>query len=207
MSDALDYLLQVRKDAMRPYFDFLREGGKHLDPKTRALLSVITKVSGRTDAGFRQYLVRALQAGNTPDEILDALLACMPMLGLSKVIWAIEIILQMDIPGFRPELLGTDAKWHELAAVSELAEGISRLDCDDRELFVYRAGDAIKVYDSRCPHREPNIPLLALDGQELTCPKHHWKFDITSGACIEKGDRPLHRFESKVEDGLLYALW
>src|SRR4030067_3013768 len=107
MSDALDYLLQVRKDAMRPYFDFLREGGKHLDPKTRALLSVITKVSGRTDAGFRQYLVRALQAGNTPDEILDALRACMPMLGLSKVIWAIEIILQMDIPGFRPERLGT----------------------------------------------------------------------------------------------------
>ena len=207
MSEALKYLMEVRKDAMRPYFDFLRQGGKHLDPKTRALMSVITKVSGQTDAGFRQYLVRALQAGNTPDEILDALLVCMPMLGLSKIIWAIDIILQMDIPEFRPDQLGTGAKWHELAPLSELTERISHLDCDGRELFVFSSGEEIRVYDSRCPHQETNIPQLALEGQVLTCPKHRWKFDMPSGECIEKGDRPLNRFESKVENGHLFACW
>jgi hypothetical protein len=35
MSDALSYLLKVRPDAMKPYFAFMREAGKHLDPKTR----------------------------------------------------------------------------------------------------------------------------------------------------------------------------
>jgi nitrite reductase/ring-hydroxylating ferredoxin subunit/alkylhydroperoxidase/carboxymuconolactone decarboxylase family protein YurZ len=207
MSDALNYLMKVRKDAMRPYFDFLRQGGKHLDQKTRALLSVITKVSGQTDVGFRQYLVRALQAGNTPDEILDALLSSIPMLGLSKIIWAIDIILEMDIPEFRPEVLGMEAKWHELVDIYELQEGISHHDCDGRELFIYRAGDEIRVYDSRCPHQVTNIPLLALQGQELTCPKHHWKFDLASGECIENGARPLHQFASKIENGQVYALW
>jgi len=207
MSDALNYLMKVRKDAMRPYFDFLLQSGKHLDPKTRALLSVITKVSSQTDTGFRQYLVRALQTGNTPDEILDALLSCMPMLGLSKIIWAIDIILEMDIPEFRPEKLGMEAKWHALVDICELQEGVSHHDCDSRELFIYRAGDEIRVYDSRCPHQVTNIPLLALQGQELTCPKHHWKFDLTSGECIENGDRPLNQFASKIENEQLYALW
>jgi nitrite reductase/ring-hydroxylating ferredoxin subunit/alkylhydroperoxidase/carboxymuconolactone decarboxylase family protein YurZ len=207
MSDALNYLLKVRKNAMRPYFDFLIQGGKHLDPKTRALLSVITKVSGQTDAGFRQYLVRALQAGNTADEILDALLTCIPMLGLSKIIWAIEIILEMDIPEFRPEILGKKAKWHKLMDICELDDGVSHHDCDGRELFIYRAGDEVRVYDSRCPHQVTNIPLSAIQGQELTCPKHLWKFDLASGECIENGDRPLNQFASKIENGQVYASW
>ena len=48
---------------------------------------------------------------------------------------------------------------------------------------------------------------LALEGHKLTCPKHHWAFDIESGECIEKGNRPLKRFETKVEGTRLLAYW
>jgi hypothetical protein len=51
MSDALDYLVKARPNAMQPYFKFLKEAGKHLDPKTRALLSVITKAGSQTEKG------------------------------------------------------------------------------------------------------------------------------------------------------------
>ena len=44
MSDALAYLVKARPDAVGHYFQFLKECGKHLDPKTRDLISVITKV-------------------------------------------------------------------------------------------------------------------------------------------------------------------
>ena len=71
MSDALNYLLKVRKDVVEPYFKALKQGGKHLDVKTRSLLSVITKVDAQTEAGLKQYLVRALRDGNSADEILD----------------------------------------------------------------------------------------------------------------------------------------
>ena len=53
MSDALTYLVQARPDAMGHYFRFLKETGKHLDPKTRNLISVITKVHAQTERGFR----------------------------------------------------------------------------------------------------------------------------------------------------------
>lgn len=205
MSDALDYLLNVRKEAVGPYFKFLKEGGKHLDAKTRFLLSVITKVDAQTEAGLKQYLVRALNEGNSADEILDAMLVCLPTLGMSKIIWAIDIILKMDIPEFNPELIGKEKQWHELAVVNEIKEGVSRFDYAGRACFVNKSGDEYKVFDSRCPHQVTNIPMLALDKGILTCPKHEWKFNVESGECIEKGSRPLNELKFKLEEGCLYV--
>ncbi len=207
MSDAIDYLMQARPEAMQHYFSFLKQSGKRLDPKTRALISVITKVSSRTERGFRQYLTRALRAGCSPDEIIDALLAAFPILGLSGLTWAVDIILDMDLPEFQPDQLDAEPGWHKVADVTELEQGTTRLACDNRELFIYRDGDDFNVYDSRCPHQVTNIPYLALDGCTLTCPKHEWQFDIRTGECIAKGDRPLNRFASKIENGQLLSYW
>ena len=79
----------------------------------------------------------------------------------------------------------------------------TRVDCDGRGLFIHRANQVIQVYDSRCPHQSTNIPHLALHGTTLTCPRHQWKFDIATGECIDKGDSPLKRLESRVRDGRL----
>ena len=208
MSDALAYLAKARPDAVGHYFKFLKECGKHLDPKTRALISVITKVHAQTERGFKQYLGRALRDGCTPMEILDALLMAFPALGLAKIVWAVDIILAMDLPGFRLEALGVEADWHDVMAAADVADGqTARVDCDGRSVFVHRAGDDWRVWDSRCPHQTTAIPHLALEGTTLTCPKHQWKFDIRSGACIDQGDSPLRRWPSKVEGGRLWARW
>ena len=82
MSDALNFLLKARPEAMGAYFRFLKGAGTHLDPKTRNLISVITKVHAQTENGLRQ-ITRALREGATADEILDALLMAFPALGLA----------------------------------------------------------------------------------------------------------------------------
>ena len=208
MSDALDYLVKVRPDALSHYFKFLKETGKHLDPKTRALISVITKVHSQTATGLRQYLLRALRTGATPMEVLDALLMAFPALGLAKIVWAVDVILALDLPEFRAENIGAAARWHDVAPAAQFGDGAAaRLDCDGRGLFVYRKGEDYRVYDSRCPHQVTNIPQLALHGLELTCPKHQWAFDLASGACVSKGKDPLKRFEAKLEQGRLLAYW
>ncbi len=208
MSDALNYLLEARPEAMKAYFTFLKRSGDHLDIRTRDLISVITKVAVQTEGGFRQYLTRALRNGATPNEVIDALLMAFPVLGLAKIVWATEILLDMDIPEFRPENLGAEPTWREVAAVDDLPmEEVAWFEVDGRHLFVYRTGDDIRVYDSRCPHQVTDIPHLALEGKRLTCPKHHWAFDIESGECVEVGNRPLRRFEHKIENGRLLARW
>ena len=216
MSDALNYLLQARPEALGHYFAFLKDAGKHLDPKTKNLISVITKVHSQTDRGLRQYLRRALREGCTAVEVLDALLMAFPALGLAKIIWAVDIILAMNLPEFQPEALGSvspaiapgPAQWHNVMASTEMNDGdVTRIECDGRGLFVYREKKTFQVYDSRCPHQTTNIPHLALQGSTLTCPKHQWVFDVKSGDCIKKGNRPLKRFESKVVKGRLLVYW
>ncbi|KOR28999.1 carboxymuconolactone decarboxylase [Achromatium sp. WMS2] len=208
MSDALNYLIKARPEAMNHYFSFLKKAGEHLDVRTRDLISIITKVAVQTEAGFKQYLNRALNNGATPNEVLDALLMAFPVLGLAKIVWATDILLAMDLPEFRPESLNASVSWHDLAPLAEIPpDKISFIERDGRNLYIYREGDAICVYDSRCPHQATDIPHLALDGKRLTCPKHNWSFDITTGACTDVGNRPLKRFEHKIEDGHLLASW
>ena len=209
MSDALNYLIKARPEAMSAYFSFLKESGKHLDPKTRSLISVITKIDSQTEGGLRQYLPRALRDGASPNEILDAILMAFPTLGLAKIVWAIDILLDMDIPEFRQQLLDAEPGWHDLISWDEVAdETITYVeDCAGRSLFVYRSGMHCRVYDSRCPHQVTDIPQLALSGTQLTCPKHQWIFDISSGECVAKGSRPLKQFEHKIADGRLLAYW
>lgn len=208
MSDALDYLVKARPDAMAPYLKFMKEAGKHLDPKTRDLISVITKVHSQTERGLRQYLTRALRNGCSPREIIDAMLMAFPALGLAKIVWAADVILKMDLPEFRPENLDKKPDWHDLLSANDAPnDEITYVDCDGRSLFIYRQGNNYRVYDSRCPHQVTNIPHLALEGKQLTCPKHQWKFDVTTGQCVEKGNRPLREFKARVESGRLQAFW
>ena len=208
MSDALQYLLKARPEAMGHYFRFLKDTGSRLDPKTRSLISVITKVHAQTGRGLLQYTKRALGDGASAEEILDALLMAFPALGLTKIVWAVDVLLASDIPDFSADAVSAAPQWRRLGEVAAIAAGgATRLECEGRTLLVYRTDGACAVYDSRCPHQRTPIPLEALDGRSLRCPKHGWTFDIASGECTEKGDRPLKRYESKIEGGSLYARW
>ncbi len=208
MSDALDYLLKVRPQAMNSYFDFIKISAGSLDMKTRAIISVITKVEKQTETGLKQYLKRALQEGVAADEILDALFVAFPTLGLTKIVWAIDIILKMELPEFSPEALDQKKSWHDVIAVNELKDKeVIHVQVDRRDLFIYTEDEAIKVFDSHCPHQATNIPASALEGCTLTCPTHGWKFDATNGECIERGNQPLNLFENRVMGGRLEVIW
>jgi nitrite reductase/ring-hydroxylating ferredoxin subunit/alkylhydroperoxidase/carboxymuconolactone decarboxylase family protein YurZ len=212
VSDALNYLIKTRPETVSHYFAFLKETGKHLDPKTRNLISVISKVHSQTDRGFRQYLGRALREGSSPMEVLDALLMAFPILGLAKIVWAVDIILDMKIPGFAPEKIiekvPVEPVWRFVVAIKEIADGeVTRTECEGRGLFIYRDKKAYQVFDSHCPHQSTDITQLAVKGTTLTCPKHQWEFDAKSGDCIKKGNTGLTRIDCKVVKGNLLALW
>ncbi|MGA7984428.1 MAG: Rieske 2Fe-2S domain-containing protein [Burkholderiales bacterium] len=206
MSDALNYLLKARPEAMGHYFRFLKDAGSKLDPKTRSLISVITKVHSQTERGLLQYTKRALGDGASAEEILDALLMAFPALGLAKIVWAVDVLLASGLPEFRMDATGP-AAWHGLGKLDAFAAPLTRTECEGRTLLVYHANGAWTVYDNHCPHQRTPIPLEALEGGALRCPKHGWTFDIATGECTAKGDRPLKRYPSRVENGALFAEW
>jgi nitrite reductase/ring-hydroxylating ferredoxin subunit/alkylhydroperoxidase/carboxymuconolactone decarboxylase family protein YurZ len=205
MSKALDYLLQVRPDAMNSYFSFLKEAGKSLDPKTRSIISVITKVDNQTEAGLKQYLKRAIKAGVTPDEIVDALLLAFPTLGLTKILWALDIILGMELQEFEVENLVSNTEWQRLAAVSEINEGAQVMSLNQRALFIVKSGDSFQVFDTVCPHRSHRMNEENVTDNVLKCPGHGQTFDLTTGRNLSDSGSNLIRFESKIENNELYV--
>ncbi len=232
MSDALDFLVKARPEAMGHYFAFLKDAGSRLDPKTRALISVITKVHGQTERGLKQYLKRALRDGCSGVEVIDALLMAFPALGLAKIVWAVDVILAMDLPAFSEEAMKAavaravapgvasaateapaapakaDARWHDLMPVDALERGgVAPVECDGRLVFVAKTPDGVRVHDGRCPHRGTSLAGATLDGATLTCPKHGWVFDAVTGECTANGDEGLARLESRIDAGRLRAFW
>lgn len=224
MSDALAFLVKARPEAMGHYLAFLKDCGSRLDPKTRCLISVITKVHAQTERGLRQYVKRALREGCSMDEVLDALLMAFPALGLSRIVWAVDVLLAMGLPEMTAPgaaaapptpasappvaVVAAPPRWHDLMAAADLASGqVVRVDCDGRSVFVQRRGRSVTVHDSRCPHQDTDIPHLALKGSMLTCPKHGWQFDLDTGQGVQPGTRPLTRWPAQVRAGRIRARW
>lgn len=193
---------------MQAYFAFLKKAGSHLDPKTAALISVITKVHAKTPTGLRQYLPRALKAGASADEVIDALLMAMPALGFSKIVWAIDVILEMNLPEFAhyQSSVRDETRWIDLGEVAGFADGASAyVRAQGKTVVVRRTGAEFLVFDAHCPHKGNLIPESSLGGDELVCPVHEWKFSLKSGACTAIGQRPLSRLPCRVENGKLLA--
>jgi nitrite reductase/ring-hydroxylating ferredoxin subunit/alkylhydroperoxidase/carboxymuconolactone decarboxylase family protein YurZ len=208
MSKALDYLIKARPDAMQSYFTFLKQAGSHLDKKTAALISVITKVHAKTANGLRQYLPRALKEGASPDEIIDALLFAMPALGFSKIVWAMDVILEMDLPEFRHHAnANTHAKteWIELADEAKITPDNPFFTKAGKNSYVIaKDGAACAVFSTECPHQKNVILETSLNGNTLTCPFHEWKFELPGGACVSGGPKPLKKIESRTENGKVW---
>ena len=151
MSDALNYLIKTRPETISHYFAFLKQTGTHLDPKTRNLISVITKVYSQTDRGFRQYLGRALREGCTPMEVLDALLMAFPALGLAKITWAVDIMLDMNVPGFDPDVINqktpAQAEWRDVMADERDRQKVIQFDRElrKRDPHVWLTDEAVQI--------------------------------------------------------------
>ena len=211
MSDALNFLVQARPAAMGHYLAFLKDCGTRLEPKTRNLISVITKVHAQTERGLRQYLKRALREGASAEEVLDALLMAFPALGLAKIVWAVDVILAMELPEFAALLqprVPEASRWHDLPGALDLQPGATRrIEAAGRAVFVHRGADGWRVFDARCPHQDTPLTQDALAGHQLTCPRHGWQFDLRSGACTAHGNQPLREWDCREHAGRLQACW
>ena len=74
---------------------------------------------------------------------------------------------------------------------------------DDRQIAVFRVGDAVYAFENECPHaRNPLIDGEIVD-DGLVCAYHRWRFDLATGACLV-GDAPARTYRVDVRDG---AAW
>jgi len=207
MSNALRYLAAARPEAATNLLGFYKHSVQALDDKTRFLIQIVTKVTVGTERGLRQYAPKALKAGASKEEILDAVLMAFPAAGLNKTLDAIDIMNDLDL---LPEVESTKPEPEDnfLGMLEDFP--IGKMQCvhrNDGDLIVFRVDkNTVRTYLARCPHSKASLCKGTDHGDRVECRIHNWIFDLASGACLEpdpEGKSAMTSVAVTVEDGQL----
>jgi nitrite reductase/ring-hydroxylating ferredoxin subunit/alkylhydroperoxidase/carboxymuconolactone decarboxylase family protein YurZ len=199
----LQWLSRERPEAMQHLLAFFRESARHLDPKTRFLISVVTKVVNLSERGLRQYIPRAISEGATRDEVLDAILCAYPAAGLTNVIDAVQVLrsLDLDLPE-ETKAPQDEPEWVVVARAGDIASGSAVVvEARGRSVALYNVDGTLHATANACLHQGGELGCGALDGSVVTCARHGWQFDVTTGACLTHPDQQVQSFAVCVEDG------
>lgn len=98
----LRFLSKNRNDAIKDLLGFLGKSGANLEPKTKFLIYLALQTQNFSPRGLRQYIPKAIAAGASEDEVLDAILQAYPGGGLANVVDAVDIFLSLGYGGELP---------------------------------------------------------------------------------------------------------
>ncbi len=69
-----------------------------------------------------------------------------------------------------------------VAKISDLKPGECKtVVAGDRELALANVGGKFHACDNTCPHQGGPLGEGILDGQNIVCPWHGWRFNVTTG--------------------------
>lgn len=76
-----------------------------------------------------------------------------------------------------------------------------------RELAVFCTTDppSVHVTDNSCPHASGNLSGGEVTGGTVSCPWHHWTFDLRSGRCTHSAQARVPVYPAEVRDGWVWV--
>ena len=75
-----------------------------------------------------------------------------------------------------------------------------------KELALYRIGGRFYAVENFCPHKGAPLADGQIHGHAVECDLHGWRFDVRSGACLNRPSEPVETYEVVVQDGLIKIL-
>ena len=70
---------------------------------------------------------------------------------------------------------------------------------------IFHSGSGWFAIDDACTHEDAPLGEGALDGEEVICPYHDWRYNIRTGACETDPSRPVGCFATRVADGFVWV--
>lgn len=96
-------------------------------------------------------------------------------------------------------------QWHETMHIDDLWEGdMAPVDVEGTKVLLLNVDGEVKAYQNRCPHQAWSLDEGDFDGETLTCVRHLWTFDASSGQGINPDDSHLISHPCEVgDDGMI----
>lgn len=99
------------------------------------------------------------------------------------------------------------SEWVFVATVDDLGEGDSRVvEVDRDEVLVCVSGGEWHAVENRCSHDDGPLDEGVVAGDEVTCPRHGARFDLTTGAALcMPAVTPIRVYEVRIDDDRVYV--
>ena len=82
-----------------------------------------------------------------------------------------------------------------------VAEGaVMLVDADGTKVALCRRAGQLFALSNFCPHLTGNLGEGKLDGDELVCPEHFWRFKLGTGRCVNVPGQSAHAFPVRLDD-------
>lgn len=80
------------------------------------------------------------------------------------------------------------------------ANGLKECEGDGgQKVLIINSGGEYFACQARCPHEEVPLCEGIFDGTVLTCHQHLWQWDVRTGAPLGVAEKPLERYEVRLE--------
>ena len=101
--------------------------------------------------------------------------------------------------------MGRPMAWK--VACSEDAIGqndLKEFDIDGVTVLLARVGEEYFAYPPLCPHQEEPLRKGLCDGEVITCFKHIWQWDLTTGEARGEAEKPLLCYPVRLQESELW---
>jgi nitrite reductase/ring-hydroxylating ferredoxin subunit len=89
-----------------------------------------------------------------------------------------------------------------VADVTSIPPGHGRtVHLNGRDFAVWNVDGDFFCIDDECPHRGGPLGAGQLKDGTVFCPLHGWGFDVRTGLCDTRPDRPVRTHRARVVDG------
>jgi nitrite reductase/ring-hydroxylating ferredoxin subunit len=168
--------------------------------------------------GLVQYTRKALEVGASADEVLDAIMMAFPALGLSRIVWAVEVLIEHGVEGFA-ELAGEDAapapaepvargETLDVCALDQLPERQTvKRNSGRYPLLLWREGGTVRAFKAYCSHQGMELMNSGIKGAQVTCAQHGWQFNLPDGRCSRGEKWGLSELPVSLRGGRVIVQW
>lgn len=100
-----------------------------------------------------------------------------------------------------------DQVFNRVCKADTIAEGGMRLVIADAHLIIlaWPDGGELRAFQGVCPHANTPLSDAEFDGRVLTCPNHHWTWDLRTGEPMHPQESGLAEYPVKIADGAIYV--
>ena len=96
----------------------------------------------------------------------------------------------------------------KVADLASLPPGTGNISSGQGDpIATFNVGGRFYAIDGSCPHRGGPLGDGVLEGSEVVCPLHGWRFDVTTGECVGRPGTRLQCYSAHIEgDGVWIEL-